>query len=95
MDNKDKISDTFLALNYLNLSKNYTISVDKPKLNINMVWDVFLNPIKYQIIDETDRKDKKLIKSGIFMLDVKFVDQVYKRNKEYDSSSGNYYCPFF
>ena len=48
MDNKDKISDTFLALNYLNLSKNYTISVDKPKLNINMVWDVFLNPIKYQ-----------------------------------------------
>ena len=40
MDNKDKISDTFLALNYLNLSKNYTISVDKPKLNINMVWDV-------------------------------------------------------
>ena len=48
MDNKDKISDTFLALNYLNLSKNYTKSEDKPKLNINMVWDVFLNPIKYQ-----------------------------------------------
>ena len=48
MDNKDKISDTFLALNYLNLSKNYSKSVRKSKLNINMVWDVYLNPLKYQ-----------------------------------------------
>ena len=48
MDNKDKISDTFLALNYLNLSKNYPRSELKSKLNINMVWDVYLNPLKYQ-----------------------------------------------
>ena len=48
MDNKDDISDTFLALNYLNLSKNYSKSVRKSKLNINMVWDVYLNPLKYQ-----------------------------------------------
>ena len=48
MDNKDKISDTFLALNYLNLSKNYSKSELKSKLNINMVWDVYLNPLKYQ-----------------------------------------------
>tara|TARA_B100001287_G_scaffold135862_1_gene114266 strand:- start:27 stop:542 length:516 start_codon:yes stop_codon:yes gene_type:complete len=48
VDNKDKISDTFLALNYLNLSKNYSRSKLKSKLNINMVWDVYLNPLKYQ-----------------------------------------------
>ena len=54
-----------------------------------------VNPIKYQIIDEPDRKDKKLIKSGVFMLDVKFDDTVYTRNKEYSSESGSYYCPFW
>ena len=54
-----------------------------------------VNPIKYQIIDETDRKDRKLIKSGDFMLEVKFDDTVYTRNKEYSPESGNYYCPFF
>jgi len=48
VDNKDKISDTFLALNYLNLSKNHSRSELKSKLNINMVWDVYLNPLKYQ-----------------------------------------------
>lgn len=54
-----------------------------------------VNPIRYQIIDESDRKDKKLIKSGVFMLEVKFDDQVYRRDKEYSSESNSYYCPFF
>ena len=48
LNNKDKISDTFMALNYLNLSKNYSASRLNSKLNINKVWDVYLNPLKYQ-----------------------------------------------
>ncbi len=53
------------------------------------------NPIKYQIIDETDRKNKKIVKSGIFSLEVKFEDTVYRRDKEYSPESGTYYCPWF
>jgi len=53
------------------------------------------NMIKYQIIDESDRKDKKIIKSGMFFLDVKFNDTVYRRDKEWSSESNSYYCPFF
>ena len=53
------------------------------------------NPIKYQIIDETDRKNKKIVKSGIFSLEVKFDDTVYRRDKEYSPESGTYYCPWF
>ena len=53
------------------------------------------NMIKYQIIDESDRKDKKIIKSGMFFLDVKFNDTVYTRNKEWSSESNSYYCPFW
>ena len=71
----------------------FKISNKRNKVYLSMQPGV--NPIKYQIIDETDRKDKKIIKSGVFMLDVKFVDQVYKRNKEYNSENGTYYCPFW
>ena len=54
-----------------------------------------VNPIKYEIIDESDRKNKILVKSGVFMLDVKFIDKVITRNKEYDREMGVYYCPLF
>ena len=53
------------------------------------------NMIKYQIIDESDRKDKKIVKSGMFFLDVKFNDKVFRRDKEWSSESNSYYCPFW
>ena len=53
------------------------------------------NTIKYQIINAADRKNLKLIKSGIFAVDVQFVDSVFRRDKEYSRESGTYYCPFF
>ena len=53
------------------------------------------NTIKYQIINAADRKDLKLIKSGIFAVDVQFVDSVFRRDKQYSRESGTYYCPFF
>ena len=71
----------------------FKISNKRNKVYLSMQPGV--NPIKYQIIDETDRKEKKIVKSGVFMLDVKFLDQVYRRDKEYNSENGSYYCPFF
>ena len=53
------------------------------------------NPISYKIIDESDRKNKKIVKQGMFNLEVKFADTVYRRDKEYSPESGTYYCPWF
>ena len=54
-----------------------------------------LNPIKYSIIDESDRKDKKLVKSGVFMLKVAFIDEVIRRDKVWGSYTKSYYCPIW
>ena len=54
-----------------------------------------LNPIKYSIIDETNRKEKIVVKSGVFMLEVAFVDEVIRRDKEWGSYSNSYYCPIW
>ena len=60
LNNKDKISDTFMALNYLNLSKNYSASRLNSKLNLNKVWDVYSNPLKYQ------NKINEFLKNKVF-----------------------------
>ena len=71
----------------------FKISKKRNKVYLSMQPGV--NPIKYQIIDESDRKNKKIIKNGFFYLDVKFNDTVYRRDKEWSSESNSYYCPFW
>ena len=58
---------------------------------VNFIVREGLNPIKYQIIDETNRKERVIIKSGMFMLKVGVQKTVYRRDME-RSSDGSYYC---
>ena len=60
---------------------------------VNFIVREGLNPIKYQIIDETNRRERVVLKSGMFMLKVGVDQTVYKRNMEY--SDGSYYCPLW
>ena len=54
-----------------------------------------LNPIKYEIVDVTNRKEKIWIKSGVFMLQVNIIEQRFRRDKEWSSYTSSYYCPIF
>ena len=47
MSTKENISNTFLALKYLNLSKSFKRNKKISKVNIRQIWDVVLNPQKY------------------------------------------------
>jgi len=76
LNNKDKISDTFLALNYLNLSKNYSASRLNSKLNISKVWDVYLNPLKYQ--NEINQFLKNKVFSDAYFLILKNEGCIYQ-----------------
>ncbi len=48
MSNKENISNTFLALNYINLSKDFIKNQETSVLTVRDIWDVVLNPNKYQ-----------------------------------------------
>ena len=52
-----------------------------------------LNPIKYYIIDESNKKEKIILKTGIFMLKVDVQKTVYRRDMQY--YNGSYYCSVF
>ena len=52
-----------------------------------------LNPIKYYIIDESNRKEKVILKTGIFMLKVDVQKNVYRRDMQY--YNGSYFCSVF
>ena len=47
MSYKEKISNTFLALNFINLSKDFEGNKKISHVNIRQIWDVILNPNKY------------------------------------------------
>ena len=46
MKNKDKISDLFVAISYINSANYYKSKDKKESVNIRKIWDVFLNPNK-------------------------------------------------
>ena len=52
-----------------------------------------INPIKYYIIDESNRKEKVILKKGFFNLKVDVDETVYRRDMEY--YNGSYFCPLF
>ena len=61
---------------------------------VNFIVKEGLNPIKYQIIDETNRRERVIIKSGMFILKVGIDKTVYRRDME-RASDGSYYCPLW
>ena len=60
MEQKDKINNTFLALQLIDFSKNYKSGKVTNKLNISMIWDIVLNPHKYE------NKINKLLTNKVF-----------------------------
>ena len=60
MEQKDKINNTFLALQLIDFSKNYKSGKVIDKLNISMIWDIVLNPHKYE------NKINKLLTNKVF-----------------------------
>lgn len=60
MNKIDGVSNTFLTINYLNLSKNFSSKKTEDKINIRKVWDVVINPTKY------DNQINELLKNKNF-----------------------------
>ena len=76
-------------------SDKMKFKISKKRNKVYLSMQPGRNRMMYQIIDESDRKNKKIIKNGFFYLDVKFNDTVYRRDKEWSSESNSYYCPFW
>ena len=47
MKHNDDISNTFLALNFINISTKFKSCNKTSNINMNKIWDVILNPNKY------------------------------------------------
>ena len=62
MNKIDRVSNTFLTINYLNLSEKFNSKKTEDKINIRKVWDVVINPIKY------DSQINELLKNKNFSL---------------------------
>ncbi len=60
MSNKENISNTFLALNYINISNDFKINKDAKSLSVRDIWDIVVNPNKYE------NKINKLLENNTF-----------------------------
>jgi hypothetical protein len=90
MTQRENISNAFLAINYINLSKIYKSDRNNDKINIKKVWDVVLNSNKYENQINDLLKDKifskvffKILNSECFIYQPKLIaassDKVFKR----------------
>ena len=76
MAQRDDISNTFAAINYINLSKSFNSNESNDKINIKKVWDVVLNPTKYE--DQINDLLENKIFSKIFFKILDSEDSIYQ-----------------
>ena len=76
MAQRDDISNTFAAINYINLSKSFNSNESNDKINIKKVWDVVLNPTKYE--DQINDLLENKIFSKIFFKILDSEDSIHQ-----------------
>ena len=76
MAQRDDISNTFAAINYIKLSKSFNSNESNDKINIKKVWDVVLNPTKYE--DQINNLLENKIFSKIFFKILDSEDSIYQ-----------------
>ena len=76
MAQRDDISNTFAAINYINLSKSFNSNESNDKINIKKVWDVVLNPTKYE--DQINNLLENKIFSKIFFKILDSEDSIHQ-----------------
>lgn len=76
MKHSDDISNTFLALNFINLSAKFKSSNKSSNMNMHTIWDVILNPNKYD--DQINDFLKNPTFSEVFFKILRDNNAIYK-----------------
>ena len=76
MKHSDDISNTFLALNLINLSTKFKSSNKSSNINMHTIWDVILNPNKYD--DQINDLLKNPTFSEVFFKILRDKNAIYK-----------------
>ena len=76
MKHSDDISNTFLALNFINLSTKFKSSNKSSNINMHTIWDVILNPNKYD--DQINDLLKNPTFSEVFFKILRDKNAIYK-----------------
>ncbi len=76
MKNSEDISNTFLALNFINLSTKFKSSNKSSNINMHKIWDVILNPNKYD--DQINDFLKNPTFSEVFFKILRDNNAIYK-----------------